>query len=198
MTRSHGRGGWIWAPAAAVTVSLLLPVAVFVIWSVLTGHRLEAVRSGSMHPTYSVGSMLVVETVDPSDIRVGMPLSFVTPDGSTLETHRVIDVLRDERGLAFRTKGDANRVPDPEPVPASAVRGTVKWSVPHVGELMLWLAWPRGFLVLVVAPLLVLLASEVVDRRARPKAPKTPTTRHTRRWVLGPILRHRSRTGPMA
>src|SRR3954468_22369266 len=109
MTLGRGRGGGMWAPAAAVTVTLLVPVAVFVIWSVLSGHRLESVRSGSMTPTYSVGSMLVVKTVDPADVRVGMPLSFVTPDEGVIETHRVIQVRHDENGLSFRTKGDANR-----------------------------------------------------------------------------------------
>jgi len=164
MFRKVGRGGWGWAPVAVVSISLLLPVAVFVIWSALTGHRLQAVRSGSMTPTYSVGSMLVVTSVDPSDVRVGMPLSFITDDGRTIETHRVIQVVQDKNGLSFRTKGDANLSPDPDPVPASAVRGSVKWSVPHVGELMLWLRWPRGFLVLVVAPLAALFAFEVLER----------------------------------
>jgi signal peptidase I len=165
MTRQRGRGGWGWAPVAAVTISLLIPATVFVVWSVLTGHRLEAVRSGSMTPTYSVGSMLVVEAVDPSDVRVGMPLSFVTPEAGVIETHRVVAVTHDKNGLSFRTKGDANRDADPDPVPASAVRGSVKWSVPHVGELMLWLRWPRGFLLLVVTPLAALLAFEVPGRK---------------------------------
>jgi signal peptidase len=155
-------------PAAAVTVTLLLPAATFVVWSMLTGHRLETVRSGSMQPTYSVGSMLVVRSVDPADVRIGTPLSFVRADDGNIETHRVIAVLRDKNGLAFRTKGDANRIADPDPVPASAVRGSVMWAVPRVGELMLWLAWPRGFLLLVVAPLLMLVLAELVTRtRAR-------------------------------
>jgi signal peptidase len=171
MSRSLGRGWWGWAPVAAVSISLLAPVTVFVVWSVLTGHRLEAVRSGSMQPTYSVGSMLVVKSVDPSAVRVGMPLSFVTADGDIIETHRVIQVLQDKNGLAFRTQGDANRTPDPDPVPASAVRGSVKWSVPHVGEIMLWLRWPRGFILLVVTPLAALLAFEIVERARRDSNP---------------------------
>jgi signal peptidase I len=168
MHRRRSRGGWAWAPAAAVAVTLLLPVTLFVAWTVLAGHRLEAVRSGSMDPTYPMGSLLVVAPVDPSAVRVGMPLSFVTSDGSTLETHRVVQVLTGKDGLSFRTRGDANRFDDPAPVPASAVRGTVRWSIPRAGEVMLWLAWPRGFLVLVAAPLLLLLITEVVGRRRAP------------------------------
>ena len=171
MSRSRTRGRWIWIPAAAVTVSLLLPAAALVVWTALTGHRLQAVRSGSMTPTYAVGSMLVVQTVDPSEVRVGMPLSFVRADDGKLETHRVIQVLRGRDGLSFRTRGDANLDADPDPVPASAVRGKVKWSVPHFGELMLWLVWPRGFLALVVAPLAMLLVAETVAWRARSSAP---------------------------
>ena len=167
MSHRRSRGGWGWAPVAVVSISLLLPVAVFVIWSALTGHRLQAVRSGSMTPTYSVGSMLVVKSVDPSDVRVGMPLSFITDDGRTIETHRVVQVVQDENGLSFRTKGDANAAADPDPVAASAVRGSVTWSVPHVGELMLWLRWPRGFLVLVVTPLAALMIVELLERRRK-------------------------------
>jgi signal peptidase len=168
MHRASGRGGWIWAPVSALTATLLLPITVFVAWSVLSGHRLEAVRSGSMQPTYPVGSLLVVAPVDPASVRTGSALSFVMPDGAALETHRVVEVMTRADGLAFRTRGDANRADDPTPVPASAVRGTVRWSVPRGGELMLWLAWPRGFLLLVAAPLLVLLTSEALDRRRVP------------------------------
>ena len=125
-----------------------------------------------MTPTYSVGSMLVVKSVDPSDVRVGMPLSFVKPDEGIIETHRVVQVLHDTHGLSFRTQGDANSTPDPDPVPASAVRGSVKWSVPHAGEIMLWLRWPRGFLVLVVTPLAALLAFEMVERARRDSNPQ--------------------------
>jgi signal peptidase len=165
MHRGPGHGGWIWAPAGAVIASLLLPLTVFVVWSVLTGHRLESVRSGSMEPTYPVGSLLLVAPVDPSAVRVGAPLSFVVPDEGVTETHRVVQVVEDANGLSFRTRGDANRVDDPAPVPASAVRGTVQWSIPFLGELMLWLAWPRGFVVLVVVPLVALVLFEVADRR---------------------------------
>jgi hypothetical protein len=57
-------------------------------------------------------------------------------------------------------------------VPASAVRGSVKWSVPHVGGIMLWLRWPRGFLLLVVTPLAALLAFELVERARRDSNPQ--------------------------
>jgi hypothetical protein len=48
----------------------------------------------------------------------------------------------------------------------------VKWSVPHIGEVMLWLRWPRGFLMLVVTPLAALFAFEVVERARRDSNPQ--------------------------
>ena len=156
---------WVWAPAATVLLTLLLPVAIFLVAMVLSGHRLEAVQTGSMRPTYPVGSLLVVEPIDPSDVRVGMPLSFVSPDTDAVVTHRVISVLDGQDGLFFRTQGDANATPDALPIPARAVRGRVRWAVPRIGDAMIWFAWPRGFLLLVVTPTVMLVLGEVRDRR---------------------------------
>ncbi len=152
---------WPRLPVAAVTVSLLLPVATFLVTAVLLGWRLEAVQTGSMEPIYPVGSLVVIRPVNPSDIRVGTPIAFVPDDGRELVTHRVVEVLQQQSGLAFRTKGDANATADPNPVPARAVRGRAAWAVPQLGRLVHWLAWPRGFVLLVVLPAFVLLVSEV-------------------------------------
>lgn len=54
----------------------------------------------------------------------------------SLVVHRVAGVLR---GGALRTRGDANDVVDAEPVPASAVRGEVAFTIP-AGTLMASLA----------------------------------------------------------
>jgi signal peptidase len=156
---------WLWAPAAAVLLAVLLPLAVFLVAMLLSGHHLEAVQTGSMQPTYPVGSLLVVEPIDPSDVRVGMPLSFVSPDTNAFVTHRVVAVLDQPDGLFFRTQGDANATADPSPVPARAVRGRVRWAVPRIGDAMVWFAWPRGFILLVVTPTLILVLAEARDRR---------------------------------
>src|SRR5262245_19470104 len=116
----------------------------------LLGWRLQAVESGSMEPLYPVGSLVVVQPIDPSDVRVGMPLAFVPDDERPLVTHRVVKVLDSSSGLSFRTQGDANAKVDPHPVPARAVRGQAVWAVPQLGRVITWLAWPRGFVLLVV------------------------------------------------
>ena len=156
---------WVWVPVGAVTVSLVLPIATFLVACVLLGIRLLVVESGSMEPQYPVGSLMVVRPVDPSAVDVGMAIAFVPGDGRSLVTHRVVEVLHQANGLAFRTQGDANASPDPRLVPTRSVRGRAAWAVPHLGRPVRLLAWPRGFLLLVVVPGFVLAVAEWRDHR---------------------------------
>lgn len=119
------------------------------------------VRTGSMEPTYPVGSMTVVEPIDASEVLPGMALSFIDPSGpGQVVTHRVVRVIRQDTGLFFETQGDANATPDPELVPARNVRGKVRWHVPHLGSGAWALRGARAPLALVVAPGVVLALGE--------------------------------------
>jgi signal peptidase I len=164
---------WLWWPVAGVVVSLLLPVATVLVASMSLGWRFAAVQSGSMEPIYPVGSLMAIRPIDPSEVRVGMPLAFVPDDGRPFVTHRVIEVREGPAGLEFRTQGDANVRPDPEIVPARAVRGRAAWAIPQLGRIVGWLAWPRGFLMLFVAPGVALVLSELwlYHRHGGPRTP---------------------------
>jgi signal peptidase len=151
-------GGWLSATLAAVGVALLLPLTTFLVGAWLLGWQLQSVQSGSMLPTYPVGSLLVVETVDPADVSAGTPLVFRdSRDTWRLVTHRVIEVrAADGTSPVFITKGDANASPDSLPVTAAQVRGRVLWSVTHLGNAMEWVQFPRS-LVLIIVPAVLLL-----------------------------------------
>jgi signal peptidase len=165
-----GRARWLWAPVLAVVVAGLLPIAVLVAASAVAGYHLGHVQTGSMEPTYPVGSLLVVEPVDPSAVRPGMAVSFVIEGSGAMVTHRVTDVVDGPTGPRFRTRGDANDNPDAALVPSQAVRGKVRWSVPLLGAWLRWVMWPRGFVLLVGLPAAWLLAAEVVARRRQRRA----------------------------
>jgi len=165
-------------PVAAVMASLLLPVATFLVTTLLLGWRLEAVESGSMAPLFPVGSLVVVRPVDPSQVGVGTALVFVPDDGRPLVTHRVVQVLRpDAGGVSFRTKGDANATIDPNPVPDRAVRGRAAWAVPQLGRVVRWLAWPRAFVLFVVLPAIALAVTELAELGARARRSRSPASR---------------------
>jgi signal peptidase len=156
--------GWSTA-ALALAVALLLPVATFLVVTWLLGWQLQHVESGSMSPTYPVGSLLVTAQVDPADIGIGMPIVFEDPrEPGRLVTHRVVAVAPGA-ALGFITRGDANATNDPAPVPARLVRGRVLWHVTLLGTVLDWLQWPRSFVLLVLVPAGLLVVAEWRSRR---------------------------------
>jgi signal peptidase I len=128
--------GWSTAALAAVFATLV-PLATFLVSVWLLGWQLQHVESGSMSPTYPVGSLLV--------------------------THRVVGITPGAE-LAFLTRGDANVTNDPSPIPARLVRGRVLWHVTLLGTVLDWLQFPRSFVALVIVPAALLV---VLDWRAR-------------------------------
>jgi signal peptidase len=157
-----------WSSAAlALLVALLLPLATFLVAVWLLGWQLQSVQTGSMSPTYPVGSLLVIGQIDAGAVRPGMAITFEDPaQPGRLVTHRVEQVAPGD-ALAFVTHGDANASADAVPVPARLVRGRVLWSVTALGTLMDWLQWPRSFVLLVAVPVALLASLELRDRRRR-------------------------------
>ena len=158
--------GWLGATLGVLVLVLLAPLTVFLVASWLLGWQLASVQTGSMSPTFPVGSLVIVGPVDPADVEVGMAIAFQDPeDAGRLVTHRVVG-MAPGTDLAFITKGDANATADPRPVPARYVRGRALWHITYLGTVMDLLQWPRSFLLLVVAPSLLLALSELRSRRA--------------------------------
>src|SRR5438105_1372900 len=106
-----GIGRW----AGRVLLAGALMVLVVVGVGPLTGaYRLATVLSGSMAPGMPVGSVAVLAPEDPADVYVGDVITFQapTPDHPVV-THRVVEILEGGHHPVLRTKGDANRSPDP-------------------------------------------------------------------------------------
>jgi signal peptidase len=151
-------------------VVVLLPLATFLVAAWLLGWQLQSVETGSMAPTYPIGSLLVVGQVDPSDVEPGMALVFEDPRmPGRLVVHRVVGQAPGAE-LQFLTKGDANAAADAGPVPARLVRGRILWSISRLGTLLSWLQWPRSLVVLVLIPGALLAALELRARRSVTRA----------------------------
>ena len=103
------------------------------------------VRSGSMEPTYPVGSQIIVKPLEGQecgDLAEGDVVTFMPyPDDPTLVTHRITSVSVTIEGLTtYRTKGDANGAEDPDPVGEHQVRATPLYHVPYMGYVTGWLS----------------------------------------------------------
>ena len=84
---------------------ILIAMAAILFLPKLLGMTPLAVLSGSMEPTYHVGSLVYVKDADPAEVQVGDPITFKISD-DTMVTHRVVAI--DTEAQTFQTKGDAN------------------------------------------------------------------------------------------
>ena len=128
-----------------------LTVLVVLLAVMLAGVRLLGIQpytvlSGSMEPTYHVGSMIYVKKALPHEFRKGDPITYKFNDG-TVVTHRVIEVIHedsDPTGYCFRTQGDANDTPDGPVLAGVNVIGKPLFSIPYLGYFANFVQTPPG------------------------------------------------------
>lgn len=153
-------------PLVAVGV-LALPFVALAVAAWVAGWQLRPLLTESMEPAYPAGSLLIVTPVRPADVLPGDAVMFEDPGRpGRLVAHRVVD--RSDEGIpTFRTRGDANLADDPHPVPASAVRGVVRWSIPGLGRGVARLSEVGRLELLAAVPAGALVISELAARRRR-------------------------------
>jgi len=127
------------------------------------------VVSGSMEPSIREGDLLFVKGVNPEDIKNGTAEDkngdVIVFDARGLWAgapeepivHRVIDKDLVGDTYYFRTKGDANSLPDQAPIPESRIIGVVIGGIPYVGWVKIILT-ESGLLI----PLLVIISAFLV------------------------------------
>ena len=105
-----------WGSAAANTAVVLagLALAAFALGPALGLYRTVTVLSGSMHPVFDAGDMIVVTPQPARTLRLGEVITYQVPVGNEqVETHRVVRILQRGTEPIVVTKGDGNRTPDP-------------------------------------------------------------------------------------
>ena len=146
-----------------ITTTLFVLVLLFAV--ALLGVRLfgitpYTVLSGSMEPTYHVGSLIYVKEVNVYSLEVGDPLTYVI-DGNTVVTHRIVEIVIDPEDLSqisFKTKGDNNNVADGAPVYPENVLGKPVFSIPLLGYVAYFVQNPPGcYIAILFCALIVLL-----------------------------------------
>ena len=123
----------IWNAATTVLVSLLVLLAALLWGFRLLGYEILVVQSGSMEPSYHVGSLVYVKPVDASKLEAGDVITFEL-GGGVRGTHRIIEVLDDNGSLSFRTKGDANNDVDQSLVAERNIIGKVRAALRQNGR----------------------------------------------------------------
>jgi len=129
----------------------------------VAGYYMFIVLSGSMSPTFDTGSLVFVKPAQPDEIEEQDIIAFRgLGDSQALTTHRVVGIDRSgPDGLEFTTRGDANDVNDPNPVPGRNLVGKVALAVPYLGYLLGFGQTKRGLLVLIIVPGALFIISEI-------------------------------------
>ncbi|OGO18431.1 MAG: signal peptidase I [Chloroflexi bacterium RBG_16_50_11] len=115
----------------------------------------------SMEPTLQSGALMMIDPIDPQDIKVGDIIVYNIPlmvrdyyNYPPTVSHRVIKVTT-VPSLGFRTAGD-NTGEDPFTVRPQDIRGTVGSQIPYLGLPLLFFQSQQGLIFAIIA--LALLA----------------------------------------
>lgn len=127
--------------------TFLMVVVIFVaaplVLPKLFGVQIYEVLTGSMEPTYRVGSVIYVCKADAEKIDIGDTITYTMgTDTDLVLTHRVVGI--DEEHQTFTTKGDANKAQDPEPVAFHRVIGRPVLCIPGLGKAAAYLQTTEG------------------------------------------------------
>lgn len=135
------------------------------------------VLTDSMYPEIQSGDLIICHTAEPEDIAVGDVISFFDPvgNGSSMVTHRVTEVTRENGSLAWKTKGDANNVEDSALVPAENLVGVYRSRIAGAGNIAMFMQTTQGLILCVICPIVVLVGYDIIRRRIYEKAHKQDT-----------------------
>ena len=149
---------WNWISGILVAIVVLLAIALVGVR--LVGLKPFVVLSGSMEPTYHVGSLIYVKPVDYQELQAGDPITYMISE-ETVVTHRIVEVLPDETdpdAMWYVTQGDANTTPDSSAVHYKNVIGKAVFSIPYLGYVSDYVQHPPGtYVAIAVAAFLILL-----------------------------------------
>ena len=135
------------------------------------------VLTDSMYPTIESGDLIICNTAKAEDIQVGDVISFFDPagNGTSIVTHRVVEILTADGKVSFRTRGDNNNTDDKDPVSADKLVGIYKSRIAGAGNVAMFMQSTTGLIVCVLLPIILLVGYDLIRRRAYDKSKKKDT-----------------------
>jgi signal peptidase len=135
------------------------------------------VLTDSMEPVIDGGDLIICRTIDPKEIKEKDIIAFIDPagNGTSILTHRVVEIVEQDGSRYFRTKGDFNNIEDKDLVPAEDLIGVYKSRIPAAGHVAMFMQSTPGLILCVVLPIVLLVAYDFIRRRLYEKNQKTDT-----------------------
>ena len=135
------------------------------------------VLTDSMYPEISAGDLIICNTAEPEEIQVNDVISFFDPMGSgtSVVTHRVLEIVQEDGQLSYRTKGDNNNAEDQVLVPQDNVVGIYRSRIPGLGNVAMFMQTTPGLILCVVCPVLLMVGFDMLRRKKYEKAKQQDT-----------------------
>lgn len=136
------------------------------------------VLTDSMYPEIQSGDLIICRTTEPEEIKVRDVIAFFDPagNGTSIVTHRVLEVTEQGGQIAWRTKGDNNNTEDRLLVTADKLVAVYEGTrLPGFGNVALFMQTTPGLIICVVCPILLLVGYDMIRRRMYEKANKQDT-----------------------
>ncbi len=127
----------------------------------MAGVSVKIVQSGSMEPSISTGSIVVIKANE--IYQKGDVITFFFNERDvTPTTHRIMSVNEDDGEKSYVTKGDANEEKDPGEIEEEAVVGKVLFSAKFLGYVLDFAKKPLGFALIIGLPAAFIILDEVM------------------------------------
>jgi signal peptidase I len=142
-----------------IAIIAIIVLLLFALFPMKGNYQIKIVKSGSMEPSISTGSIVVIK---PSDsYTIGDIITFGKDSKTEIPTtHRIVSSHAIEGVIMFTTKGDANKDNDIAEVRESDVHGKVLFGIPFLGYIIDLARRPWGFAILVILPAIVVICDE--------------------------------------
>ena len=133
------------------------------------------VLTDSMDPVIKSGDIILTKQIEGEAVVKGDVISFfdLAGNGTSVVTHRVVDIKTEKGEIFFQTKGDANNIEDRRWVSENALVG--KWTerrIPLVGHVALFMQSTVGLLLCIFLPLALFVGYDVMRRRKQASVAK--------------------------
>lgn len=132
------------------------------------------VLTDSMYPEIESGDLIICHQENPENIEEKDIIAFFDPagNGTSIVTHRVVELVEEDGEIKWRTKGDANNTEDKLLVSQDDLVGVYQTRIPAVGNVAIFMQSSTGLIVCVVLPILILVGYDIIRRNMYEKSKK--------------------------
>ena len=119
--------------------------------------------SESMEPTLNKNDLVFVQKCEMSKLKEGDIITFKQDERTV--SHRILNITKDKETIKFETKGDNNKIPDPDKVKEDQVYGKVVFRIKKIGNIVSYIQNVRGFINIVIFAIIVYIFVSLKDKQ---------------------------------